>query len=243
LVFDTSGDPIEEYNFSKAIRDFVIIKNYAGLYSSGGGDEPILRIYDLSNNEFIKSYGNKTNEHKILNAFNNTGGLTKYKNRLFFAPSDRLSIFGVNLKDFSIGQYNIDDTEFRVKTVDIDARKFVPNPRKTIRYYLESDFINGLFYIDNRLVLKAQVGKIEIKNFKFQSRAKGKIELDLQDPTLKKQKYYVFNKNMKIEYTFKANIKNIKKHNDCHYTGEGKYLYKIKLSDDNQSYELSRTKL
>jgi hypothetical protein len=50
-------------------------------------------------------------------------------------------------------------------------------------------------------------------------------------------------KNLNLKIFRTAMIKNIKKHNDCHYTGEGKYLYKIKLSDDNQSYELSRTKL
>lgn len=169
--------------------------------------------------------------------------MTRIKNNLFFVPNDRLSVFEVNLKDLSFEQYNIDDPDFEVKTVDKDAKKFVPNPEKIFRYYHSSDFINGLFHLGNSLVLKAQMGKIEIKNFKFQSRSKGEIDLELKDFSLKKQKYYVFNENMKMEYTIKANIESLREHNDSHYAGEGKYLYRIKLNNNSQLYELSRTNL
>ena len=239
LVFDINGKPIEQYKFTKAIKDFIIYENYAGFYAQGGGDGPIFKIYNLKTKEFIEDYGAKTNEHKILNSFKNTGGLTKCGNNAFFTPNDKLLVYKINQENFSKEKYNINDHEFKVEAVNAKPREYISQPEKAFQYFYKNDIISGLFCLNNKIILKAQLGKIEIENFNLNR--KGKVDLEMNDPSQKRHKYYVFNKEMKLEYLLQDNIKNIRKVNDCLYASNGKYLYKIELNGDDSVYELSRT--
>lgn len=239
LVFDISGKPIEQFKFTKAIKDFIIYENYAGFYTHGGDNEPILKIYNLKTKEFIEDFGTKTNEHKILNSFNNTGGLTNCENNVFFTPNDKLHIYKINFENFSKTKYSINDKEFKVEAVKAKSREYITQPEKAFRYFYKNDIISGLFCLNNKIILKTQQGKAEIENFKIQPN--GSIDLEMSNASQKKHKYYVFNKEMKLEYLVQDNIKNIKKVNDCLYASKGKYLYKVEFNDDDSVYELSRT--
>ena len=138
IKFDSSGKPVEEYTkFERAIKDFVIYNNYAGFYSAGGYDESVLKIYDLNAQKFLKGYGYKTNEHKILNAFKSTDGLTKGKNNIYFTPLNTLNINKINLNNTSITSYTIDDPDFEMEKVNINASKFLMNFKKCMQFFLK----------------------------------------------------------------------------------------------------------
>ena len=204
LVFDISGKPIEQYNFTKAIKDFIIYENYAGFYTEGGGDEPIFKIFNLKTKEFIEDFGTKTNEHKILNTFNNTGGLTNCENNVFFTPNDKLHIYKINLEKFSKIKYNINDPEFKVEAVNAKPQEYIYQPEKAFKYFYKNDIISGLFCLNDKIILKAQLGKVEIENFKINPN--GNVELEMNNASQKKHRYYVFNKGMKLEYLVQDNI-------------------------------------
>jgi hypothetical protein len=98
IIFDNSGTPIKEYDFNKAIKEFLPYKNLLCFYTSGGFDEPIIKIFDLSKNEFINDgYGTKSNEHKILNMKEGSGGLVIKDSILYFTATNNPAIHEINL--------------------------------------------------------------------------------------------------------------------------------------------------
>ena len=241
LVFDSNGKPIEKYKFSKAIKDFIIYNNYAGFYTVGGSDAQIFKIYNLNTKEVIGAFGTKTNEHKLLNVFKSSGGLTKYKKNVFFAPSDKLHIYKINMENFSKAKYNIDDNEFKVETINEKPQEYIHQPEKAFKYFYKNDIITDLFCLNDKIILTAQLGKVEIENFKLNRNGrKGKVNIEMNDPSKKKYKYYVFNKGMKLESFLYDTIKDIRNENNCFYASNGKYLYKIEYKDEDSIYKLSR---
>jgi WD40 repeat protein len=228
IVFDTSGNPIKEFpKFERAIKDFVIYKNYVCFYSAGGFDEPIIKIYDLNTKKFIKqAFGVQSNEHKILSTMQGSGGLALSKNNLFFASIDELSVYKVDLDDFSISNYKINDPEFHVEKVNVDHHKFIGDP-KSIQYIFGSDITTGLFCTNNYVALKVEIGKIEIKGMQA-------------DNSKRMQKNYIFDDKMNLKYAVRAKL-----NNGCDnflYTSYGDFLYALKLREDN-TYELNKVNL
>ncbi len=228
IVFDKSGNPIHEYKFKKAIKDFVVYKYHVCFYAAGGFDDPIITIYDMSTDEFIpQTYGIQSNEHKILATNSASGGLALSGNNLFFALFDEPSIYKVNLDDFSISDYKINDPEFHVEKVKEDARTFMTNRIKSIDYIFGSDIITGIFCTNNFVALRSEVGKIEIEN------------MQIVDYSKRAQKNYVFNKKMNLQYVVRAGL-NL----GCNlYASQGDFLYTLKSLENEETYELNKVDL
>jgi len=226
FIFSLSGEPLEKYNFSYGIKDFVIYNNYACFYTAGGSDDNIVRLFDLNKRQFLsKGFGIKTKEHKILNMNACTGGLALDGSNLYFSLTNQPTVYKVRLSDFQVSTKEIKDPGFVNKKVHEEINQLLASPQSA-EYIIGSDIINGLFCIDSLLILKAAVGKIEMKG------------LQLTDISKRRQKLYVLNKNLRVEYSIKSKLN--KGCNDCLYSSLGSHLYTLRLKDDFETYILSQ---
>ncbi len=233
LVFDKSGKPIKEYNnFSEGVKYFIPYENYICFYNSGGFDGTIVEIYNLNTDKFVsQTFGKKSNEHKVLNTYACAGGLVRAKDDLFFASSDKLAIYKVDLQNFTSSLYSIKDKEFRVEQVDEDPGELIANMQKSLSYIYGNDMITGLFCTEKYIVLKAEVGKVKMNGFKF------------EDISKRYQKYYILDRNMRLKYAIRAKLN--EGCDNCLFTSNRNNLYTLKLNikDTNFVYELNEVDL
>ena len=226
FVFSLSGEPLEKYNFSHGIKDFVIYNDYVCFYTAGGFDNNIVMLFDLNKRQFLsKGFGTKTKEHKMLNMNACTGGLALDGSNLYFSLTNQPTVYKVRLSDFQVSTKEIKDPGFVNKKVHEEINQLLASPQSA-EYIIGSDIINGLFCIDSLLILKAAVGKIEMKG------------LQLTDISKRRQKLYVLNKNLRVEYSIKSKLN--KGCNDCLYSSLGSHLYTLRLKDDFETYILSQ---
>jgi len=244
IVFNSLGKPINQYNFSFGIKDFSISNNYIGFYTANPS-EPILKIYNLEKKSFIKGYGDKTNEQKILNVFQNTGGITSTDNKLFFIPNNKLIIYEIDVNDLSSAIYIIQDSEFKINKKKEDVKKFIMKIKECYQYYFKSDIIDGLFHNGKGLIVKVQIKNANINQMNINRKAnrKGKLDIKLNNNSSNKQKFYVFDNDLKLKYSVQTKITDILQHNDQLYMSHGEYLYLIKFNKKESNYELNRINL
>ena len=233
IIFDNSGTPLKEYNFDKAIKEFLPYKNFLCFYSSGGFDEPIIKIFDLSKNKLINDgYGIKSNEHKLLNMKEGSGGLAIKDSMLYFTPTNSLTINEINLNTLKKGEsYKIDDPDFNTQKMKGDINTLIEKSQaEMFKYIYGTAVTNGIFCIDSLLILKSIIGDIEIDD----------KTLEFKDISKKYHKFYIFNKHIELLFILKMKLE------DCQYlffSSTKKNLYTIKLKDDQETYVLNKVLL
>ncbi len=230
LVFDTSGNPVNEYSFSRGIRDFVVFDNYVYFYSAGGFDEPIINVFDLNTGQTLeKGFGEKTNEHKIFMFRECTGGLDLSENNLLFSPTHKPYVYRVNLMNLSKEEYLINDPEFSFKKTTSEPQDFIYDIVNNAEYLFGSDIITGIYHTENHVILQAEVGKIVMSGLEF------------KDISNRKQKFYVFDKEMKLQFAVSSPISD--RLNNCLYASNDDSFYAIGLCEDYLNYRLYKVGL
>lgn len=223
IVYDRNGIVIKEYtNFNKAINDFVIHENYLYLYSSGGFDDPIIQIYDLNKGEFIrKSFGEQSNEHRVLNSFSGAGGMALTENGVIFSPNDELIAYKISLDNFSYSVFKINESDFKVKKIDVDPREFMADPA-SMQYIFSSDIVTGVFCTNDFIILMCETGEIELNGFQ------------IVDSSKRRQKYYIINNDLDLRYSIETYCD---PGGNSMYSSFGEKIYKIRFNE-NLEYEL-----
>lgn len=231
IVFDKYGNRINEYsNFENAISDFEVYNNYVCFYMSGGFGKSIVRIFDLNEGEFIpQEFGEASNEHLILGAYECSGGLALSRNLLFFASRDEATVYSIDLNNFTEVKYCINDPEFKVEKVEEDHIKFMSDFGRSIKYIFGSDIIIGLICTDSFVVLKGEVGGTEVNG------------IQIIGNTQRTQKNYIFDEEMKLKYSVHAKIN--EGCSNCLYASLGEDIYTLKIGEDNATYELCKVNL
>lgn len=226
IVFDLKGNPLKEYtNFKKGIKDFLVYDGLLCVYSSGGFDDPIVQFYDLETSEFNgKGFGEQTNEHKILNAYSCSGGLTCSKNKILFTSNDEPMIYEVNIQNYVLNKIAIKDPDFKVEKVETNPKDFMADVFRSTQYIFGSDIITGLFSTDNNILLSADVGKIELQGLQF------------KDVSKRRQLLYVFDKSYNLLYKVKA--KPIVGSSSCLYATNRDHLYAIIYNNKDSKFHL-----
>jgi WD40 repeat protein len=228
FVFDIYGNPMTEYtNFNKAIKNFLITDNYFVIYSAGGFDDGIIQLYDLNKKEFVKkSFGNQSNEHKILNAFQCSGALALNNNKVLFCSNDQAIINEIDINNLQLVKYPINDPQFKVEKVKMDHVQFLANVNSSIRYIFSSDLITGIYCTDKYYIVSGESGKVIMDGFNF------------KDTSARRLVFYVIDMNMKLAYTIKSKI--IKGNNSCLYTSNKKDLFNITYNENDSMYHLNK---
>jgi hypothetical protein len=222
IVYNLSGEPLKEFIFEKAIKDFVVYNDLLCIYSASGTSEAIINIYDMTKDEFLPhEYGYSTREHNILAMKEGVGGVALQGNNLLFAPSDELCIYKINLKNYSQTKYVIDDNKFKVEKSKENINRLMEDQIRLVQYMFESDNVTGLFCTDSYVVLKAETGKVEMDGMR------------IKDTSKRRQKEYVFDHEMKMKYAISAHL-NLGCKNNL-YSSMGECIYTLKFNADNES--------
>lgn len=223
LVFDVNGKVVKQYNFENAIKDFVIFKNYACFYTVGGLDKSLITIFDLSQSEFInKTFGSLTKEHEILNMREHSGGIAIKDSLLFFTPTNALEISIVDLSEFNlITKIKIDDPEFKIDKVSGDINNFIRDQIKSIQYIYGSCRVLGIYSTKQGIILRAEVGDIEMEGLNF------------KDISKRMNKAYVFDAEMNLKYTYEEQTMNFP---EQLYFSDNSNIYAIRLNESQEKY-------
>jgi len=228
LVYSLSGKPLDEYTLSRGVKDFVIHNNYAFFYLVEGFNKNVVMLFDLNQRQFLsQGFGTSTKENLLLNINRCSGGLALDAKNLYFSLTSQPILYKVRLTDFQVSKIIIQDPDFINEKLDEDEdiNQILSSPQ-SIKYIMGSDIINGLFCTDSLVILRAAVGKIEIKGMKF------------TDISKRRQKFYVLNKKLQVKYSIKAKLN--KGCSDRLYSSYKDNIYTLKLDDDLETYILSK---
>lgn len=231
FVYDISGEPLIEYDFDKAIYDFEVNDDYIFFYTTGGfKDRPIIEIYNINSEKFIEQeYGKQTNEQLLLDLHSSAGAITLSDSKLFFSLNHKPLIYKVNLNNWSKNTYQINDPSFNVIDIDMTPEEILQDMIGNAEYIMGSDIITGMFWIEDNFIMIGEVGEIKLNG------------LDYQDLSERKQRYYVFDQNMNLEYAISAKIN---KHcNTAFFTTDGNHLYGLNQRDFGEKFEYELVKI
>ncbi|MDR1782815.1 MAG: 6-bladed beta-propeller [Dysgonamonadaceae bacterium] len=237
IVFDENGNPQNEFRFNRAVKDFLVYRDFVFMYLAGGFDS-VVEVYNISSSKILTSIGDATEEHKLLSINDSAGGIALLNQSIIFTGADGLDFNLCNIRNNST---NVEVITHRTKDLEsfkkeplkgITTVSLMNNDRsKAIDYISRNSVINGLFVTDNNVIVKAKSGTVKIKN-------EGIIDNSRYD------NFYFFDKE--LNYLFEQD--NFWKTNDFLvydnlYATDGKDIYFIAVSrnsgEENQ-YSLNR---
>lgn len=189
-----------------------------------GGHSDLIRVYDTNTKEFTGSLGNVNEEHLVLGMNKSAGGMTWFKDKLFFATASRLQIYNTDPQDQKTDSISLSDKEFQVGNIK-DGKNMVNNNKKgAIAYLMENSHLSGMSSTKDQILIRADVGEMKMKDDK----------LDIQD---RYQKFYLLESDLKpkgagkIPFSLNSNPL---------YAAVGNTFYCLRYNIDsaNPSYEL-----
>lgn len=230
IVFTTDGKPINQYEFDSAIKDFEIHDNWAFLYTSGGLNESIVTVFDLTNGKYIEhAWGQASKEHQMLNMKEFTGGIALKDSFLFFSPTNFPEVSIVDLASFNlVSNKKILDPEFTMEEIPGDINDFLRDQDKSVQYIFGSNVVTGIYVTDSIIVIRTEIGNLEMEGLYF------------KDASKRKYKSYVFDRNMQLISTYSEPALD-SKHRI--YSAHNSEIYAIGLSEDLEGYKLQKVNI
>ncbi len=230
IVYDIEGNQLKEYsNFKRAIKNFEIFRNHIYFYISGSFSKSIIEMYDINTNEFIHSWGTFSNEDELLNMSNHSGGLSLHNSNILFASSSKLSVNKIETDNYISNLNTIEDKEFKVKTIEVEATSLInSNREEAIDYTLKNSLVTGLYSTEHNIVLTTEMGEYTTDG------------LEIKDFSNRYNKIYILDLNMKIIATRNTQIDS----DVCLYSTFEDNLYSISLNIKDKpvrySYHLNK---
>ena len=192
IIFDKTGLPIDEIQYSKAIRDFLPYRNLISFYLLGN-ENHIIEIYDRNNGNVVHYAGKSVSQEHLMLALNETsGGMTMLEDDLLFAYADRPEIYSVNLDDFTDDALcaRADDSDFKAESIEGKVHDIIDQGRMSVLNYLsQNSVVTGLYAMGDAIALKATTGCFDVD------------ESMLIFNDTRKDKIHIFDKNMNFIQT------------------------------------------
>lgn len=230
LVFDKEGNSIAEHTgFKQAVNDIALSKNLVCLYF-GGGYSGLLGVYDLTAKKFIFKGGQTTEEHHLLNLNTGAGGMTLFKEGLIYMTADQLALSIIDLNNFQEKDLiSLYDFEFTVENVKNAQNLINSNINKAIEYLYKNSYITGLYIVEDKIMIKAEVGEFK------------KTENDFNDNSNRFNKYYFLNDRLELVKIVKS-PHNFDEKNKLFATHKNE-LYSLKFNTMNEEFNYELNKL
>ena len=93
ITYTTDGEPLAEYPYRSAIKDFLPVGDLIFIYTAGNAGENIVDIYDMKKGEVVQSLGKSTPEHRVLLHAAYPSPLCEKDGLVYFAAKDGLDIY------------------------------------------------------------------------------------------------------------------------------------------------------
>ncbi|MDR2569280.1 MAG: 6-bladed beta-propeller [Oscillospiraceae bacterium] len=239
VIFDEKGTPVNEFRISRSIDNFQLYQDYILFYlSTGDIHRDVIGVYDMISSTFIFTYGTASEEHNLLSLNETSGGITILNESLLYAYADKPEFFLLNLSYFDSNiqtkSYKaLNTTDFKAQPLNGIKSIYLINYQrnKALEYIRSNSVINGLFTIDDHVVLKAKAGTLEVQN-------------EIITKYERYDVFYVFDKDLNYlfhsENTFLVTELFVP---DRLFASNGKDLYFIALNnttDETKQYSLNR---
>ena len=119
-----------------------------------------LKIFDIDREEQIKSFGFTSNIDPLLGIYNDSGGLTKHFDRIYFArPSDTKLYY---LQDESVDSVEFTDHDFDVRKTNLTQNS---DWNKVVDYISSNSRVAGLFPQNDYLIVQTEHGTVEVDRY------------------------------------------------------------------------------
>lgn len=231
-IYDKDGKIISSFSKKDNAYDFIYHKNQFIFYNYHNYGKNILSICNM-NGDLLKEIDVGTESHELLNSIAGCTKMLQKDSLIYYIHTDKLSLFELNLDDYSIKSASIDDDDFVVKEITEEqsgARTFsIP------KYLFTNSSVNGLLAYKNCIVIKAELGHSIVEENEIKDNSNRYVAFYILDSNKKLKERIVFNISEYYKYisdvvSYKEELYAIKLQEAG--TEKEKYaLYKIDLID------------
>lgn len=93
IAYTMDGEPVAEYPYRSAIKDFLPAGDSIYIYTAGNADENIVDVYDTKKGEVVQSIGKSTTEHRVLLHAAYPAPVCLKDGNVYFAAKDALTVY------------------------------------------------------------------------------------------------------------------------------------------------------
>lgn len=92
ICFTTEGEPIEQYTYRSAVRDFIVSDSQLFIYTSGNRKERIIDIFDMAESKVVQALSPSSDIHQTQLSWVSCAPMTIVPEGLLYMPMDELRI-------------------------------------------------------------------------------------------------------------------------------------------------------
>ncbi len=168
ISFTPDGEPLNEYQYNSAIKDFNVMGKYIFIYTAGRSEDHVIDVYDMEKNEVVKSVMESSLEHQAMTHLWSALPLFVYDDKLYFSTKDALKIYSID-GDLSLDtEYEYDGTShFSVEEISDENSPVLHNRKIRSEYLRENSQTLSIFSQDNHLYLVSLEGKAKLADTEY----------------------------------------------------------------------------
>lgn len=164
IVFSSDGEPLAEYRYPTAIKDFIPYKDKIVIYNAGGVSDRTIHLYDTESRSVVASFGHRTREHELLSVNRSTAPFLVENDSLYFMNLDELTIYGSALGNCAVTPLQrIESETFRVRKLPQEDLMNTDRMR-AFAYLRENAYVDALYMVDSLFVVKTMEGQFEVSD-------------------------------------------------------------------------------
>lgn len=155
IEYTLEGEPVAEYPYESAIRDFVPCGSKIVIYASGKRKEHIVDIYDKASGEVVSAIGEPSPSHVALLGWLSVAPVTIDGDKVLFMPQDKLELLSYDLETGGLEtRAEIESDSFAVSELGSE-----PSPDARRRYIYENSYAVMLTVKDGAVRVLASEGE------------------------------------------------------------------------------------
>jgi hypothetical protein len=164
-IYSNRGKKIdEEAGLSQAIADFKVTGNKIAFYFDGKRSSSYIKIYNLGDAQPIAKFGTRDAAHDLLMMYKGSGGLAFLDaNELLYGSPSSANFHLVNLRTKKDSLLIINESKFKVQTVDIPEYHSGKDLKEVTAYLFNNSRLSGIYVLKNYIIVELQVGKTKDK--------------------------------------------------------------------------------
>lgn len=167
VVFDRNGQPLDEYRYSSAIKDFIPFGDYIVIYGTSEGPQQLIHLFDTKTQTVVCESGDVTTEHALLAVNNSTAPFCNTGSELYYMPLDQLSLYTLSLPFSEDAEpckiRTLDSKSFQVSKLPGAASEMMNADRmKAFEYLQENSYVEACYKIGSRFVVKTIEGSFSV---------------------------------------------------------------------------------
>lgn len=153
----TNTPLLEIQDFRWSIQNFSVSGDDIYFYNSGRSTGPYIEQYNITENEYGRKFGNRTEAHNLLAAYRYAGGIDRENQYIYYISPSSLRVYRINTRNGTEKSFIINDSEFKVPNVK-NAREIILSDEFT-KITSKMSRVVDLFVMDKYVLVLAHIGE------------------------------------------------------------------------------------